>query len=277
MTHMPRRTLIIAEIGENHVGDWDLAREMVIAASEAGADIVKFQSYLDVDVADDDPEKEWFTRVQVPDEVHVELKRLAEERGVGFLSSPFSLSRAKFLVERLGLRQIKIASSEMLNAPLLDYVNVCVPTVYLSTGLATLAEVGQAVRRLAKVQDLYIMQCTTQYPCQPCDANLNVIATLKSAFPDRHVGYSDHTIGIRAAVAAAALGAEVIEKHFTLDKTLPGTDHVLSTDLSELGMMVKQIREVEILLGGSEKQPTRGEEAIKDKVRSRFLRAPWVK
>lgn len=265
-----RQTIIIAEIGENHVGNWDLAREMVIAAAEAGADIVKFQSYLGADVEDSDPEKEWFTKVQLSDDLHFEFKELAEKRGVIFLSSPFSLQRAKFLVERLGLCQIKIASSEMLNLPLLDYVNSCVPTVYLSTGLATLDEVQDAVRRLAKVKDLYIMQCTTQYPCQPGDANLNVIPTFKKAFPDRHVGYSDHTIGIRAAVAAAAMGAEVIEKHFTLDKALPGSDHALSVDPEELRTMVRQIREVETLLGDTQKRPTRGEEAIKYNVRSRF-------
>lgn len=270
---MGGRTIVIAEIGENHVGDWDRARHMVIAAAKAGADVVKFQSYLGADVADEDPEKEWFTKVQVSDEMHFELKALAERYGLGFLSSPFSLDRAKFLVQQLGLQQIKVASSEMLNVPLLTYLNKRVSTVFLSTGLATLEEIRQAVGYLHDVKDLFIMQCTTQYPCQPCDANLNVINTLRSAFPRHHVGYSDHTIGIQAALAAVALGAEVIEKHFTLDKTLPGTDHVLSADPSELEAMVKDIRHLETLLGDSFKKPTPGEEAIKGCVRSRFAKS----
>lgn len=267
------RTLVIAEIGENHTGDWDRARDMVIAAAEAGADIVKFQSYRGADVADDDPEKEWFTKVEVSDERHIELKALAERHGVGFLSSPFSLGRARFLVEKLGLRQIKVASSEMLNLPLLQYLDSHVPTVYLSTGLATLEEVRQAVHCLRNVKELCIMQCTTQYPCELRDANLAVIPSLRATFPERLVGYSDHTIGITAAVAAVALGARVIEKHFTLDKTLPGTDHVLSADPVELRAMVAQIRDVEALLGDPAKKPTAGETAIKDNVRTRFSKA----
>jgi len=266
------RTTIIAEIGENHIGDWELARRMVVAAATAGADVVKFQSYLGADVADDDPEKTWFTKVQLPDEAHVDLKALAEQQGLVFLSSPFSLARARFLVEKLGLRQIKVASSELLNLPLLDYLDGRVETVYLSTGLASLQEIRQAVQRLRRVKTLCIMQCTTQYPCPPAEANLSVILTLKAEFPEHRVGFSDHTIGVLAPLTAVALGATVIEKHFTLDKTLPGTDHVLSADPVELKTMIDEIRKVEVLLGSPVKQPTQGEAAIKDMVRTRFHR-----
>jgi sialic acid synthase SpsE len=264
------RTLIVAEIGENHGGDWDLARKMVRSAAEAGANIVKFQSYLGADVAPDDPEKEWFTKVQLPDEMHFELKALAERCGVEFLSSPFSLGRARFLVEKLGLHKIKVASSEMLNFALLDYLNGRVDTVFLSTGLATLDEIRQAISCLQAVSSVFILQCTTQYPCLPRDANLAAMPTLKAIFPQAHVGFSDHTVGNLAPVVAVALGAEVIEKHFTLDKSLPGTDHILSDTPDEFSEMVRIIRQVEVVLGSAAKEPTEGEALIKHAVRSRF-------
>jgi len=269
---MHSETITIAEIGENHIGNWDLARKMVVAAAEAGADIVKFQSYLSAEVADDDSEKEWFTKVQLPDELHFELKALAEQHNVEFLSSCFSLNRARFLVEKLGLRKIKVASSEILNFGLLDYLNRHVNTVFVSTGLATLDEVRKAISHLQDVKDIYILQCTTQYPCLAQEANLAVINALKTTFPQHHVGYSDHTVGILAPVIAAALGAEVIEKHFTLDKSLPGTDHVLSATPDEFREMVKQIHMVKVLLGTAVKEPTLSERAIINLARSRFSR-----
>lgn len=267
---MKRHVTVIAEIGENHVGDMERAKEMVRAAARAGADIVKFQSYRAEDVAPDDPEKEWFAKVQLSDEAHASLKALAEQEGVEFLSAPFTLERARFLCETLGLKKIKIGSSEILNTRLLDYVARRARTVYLSTGLATLAEVRRAVARLKPVKDLCLLHCVTQYPTRPEDANLLAIPLLKRAFPRCRVGYSDHTLGIRAAVASAALGAEVIEKHFTLDKSLPGTDHVLSADPEELKTLVREVRALEVLLGRPEKKPVAGERAIKKFVRSRF-------
>jgi N,N'-diacetyllegionaminate synthase len=263
------RMIIIAEIGENHIGNMQLARQMIEAAAKAGADIVKFQSYLVAEVADDDPEKEWFAKVELSDTAHRELKKYAEKCGIEFLSAPFSLNRARLLCEDLGLKKIKIASSEMLNFALLDYVNKHAETVFLSTGMATIDEIKSALSHLDNVTG-YILHCVTQYPTEPKDANLNVITTLKAAFPEYHIGYSDHTLGSRAALTAVALGAEVIEKHFTLDKSLPGTDHVLSADPKELRELVKGVREVEILLGSSDKKPTVAEKKIRSFVRSRF-------
>ena len=264
------KVLIIAEVGENHIGDMERARRMVAEAAKAGADMVKFQSYLASEVRDDDPEKEWFAKVQLSDKAHYELKDCAEQHGVEFLSSPFSLDRAKFLCEKLGLRKIKIASSEMLNFPLLDYINEHAETVFLSTGMATLDEIKLALTHLNKLKTCYIMHCVTQYPAKPQDVNLRAITTLIVAFPEHHIGYSDHTIGTQAALTAAALGAEVIEKHFTLDKSLPGTDHILSADPDELKRLVIAIREVETLLGSSIKKPTEDELKIKSFVYSRF-------
>lgn len=267
---MRRKTIIIAEIGENHMGDIELAKRMVAEIAAAGADIVKFQSYLASEVADNDPEKEWFEKVQLSDEAHYELKEYAEKQGVEFLSSPFSINRAKFLCEGLGLEKIKIASSEMLNLPLLDYANERVETVFLSTGMATLEEIEEVLQHLPKVKNCYIMQCVTQYPTKIEDVNLHAITMLKTVFPEYHIGYSDHTIGTQAALTAVALGAEVIEKHFTLDKNLPGTDHILSADPNEMRELVKKIEEVEILLGSYIKKPTEEEKKIKSFVRSRF-------
>lgn len=270
---MPHTT-VIAEIGENHIGDWDLARQMVAAAAEAGADIVKFQSYRGCDVAESDPEKDWLTRVQLPDELHHELMALATRCGVEFLSTPFTMERARFLCERVGLRAVKIASSELLNWGLLDYVNRAADTVYLSTGMATLEEVRQAVQHLARVPRVVVMHCVTQYPLREEDANLRALAVLREAFPHHPIGYSDHTVGLVAPLIAVALGCCVIEKHFTMDKALPGTDQILSVTPEELKSLVAGIRQVERLLGAPEKRPVAAELAIRDAVRQRFPKTP---
>lgn len=264
------KTKIIAEIGENHAGDWNLARRMLVEAARAGADIVKYQSYRGRDVAEQDPEREWFTKMELPDELHFELKTSAAKQGVQFLISPFGLERTQFLCEKVGLRAIKVASSEMLNRPMLDYLNRNAETVYLSTGMAALDEVKQAVSLLANVPEVCILHCVTQYPLEDAEANLRAITTLREAFPGRTIGYSDHTIGIVASIAAVALGAQVIEKHFTLDRSLPGTDHVLSALPEEFRAMVEQIRRVETMLGQGGKVPAASELKIRKFVRSRF-------
>jgi N,N'-diacetyllegionaminate synthase len=264
---------VIAEVGENHVGDMKLARRMVAEAAEAGADIVKFQSYRGADVAADDPEREWFERVELSDAAHHELAALARSYGIGFMSTPFTLERARFLVEDLGLDAIKVASSEMLNLALLDYLAERAQTIYLSTGLADLDEVRTAVERLDRVPDVVVMHCVTQYPLADRDANLRAIATLGRAFPERRVGYSDHTIGLMAPLLATALGATVVEKHFTLARSLPGTDHVLSVVPEELAELVRGIRRAQTLLGRGEKRPVAAELEIREVVRRRFAKA----
>ena len=264
------KTLIIAEIGENHIGDWGRARRMVEQAAAAGADVVKFQSYRGEDVSPDDPEKEWFSQVEVSNELHFELRDLARRCGVEFLSTPFTLERARFLCERVGLTSLKIASSEMLNLPLLDYANRRVKQVYLSTGMARPEEIREAVGRLDRVEELTVLHCVTQYPLQDEDAHLRAILVLREMFPSCRIGYSDHTIGLTAPLLAVALGATVIEKHFTLDKALPGTDHVLSATPEEFKRMVSGIRQAERLLGEEKKEPIPQELAIRDQVRQRF-------
>jgi N,N'-diacetyllegionaminate synthase len=261
---------VIAEIGENHGGDMELAREMLVRAAEAGADIVKFQSYRGADVAPDDPEREWFTQVELSDDAHHELARLAREHGAEFMSAPFTIERARLLVEGLGLKAIKVASSEMLNLALLDYLNGRVDTVYISTGLSNLDEVREAVGRLADVPHVVVMHCVTQYPLADERANLRAIGTLAEAFPEHEIGYSDHTIGITAPLLAVALGATAVEKHFTTDRSLPGTDHVLSLLPGEFAQMVAEIRRAEAMLGSGEKRPVEEELEIREFVRNRF-------
>lgn len=267
---MSRETTVIAEIGENHTGDWDLAKEMIDEAAAAGADVVKFQSYFGEMVAEDDPEREWFGEVEVPDDVHFELKEHAENRGVEFLSSPFNIERTKFLVEDLGVSAIKVASPVMLEYDMLEYLNDNVDTVYISTGMATMGEVREALDYLSDVDNVCVMQCTSEYPCDESAANLRVIETYREEFPNRSVGFSDHTLGTFSPAIAVALGARVVEKHFTVDKSLEGTDHVLSVTPPELREMIGQIERTEALLGTAEKRPTQAESEIIEFVRNRF-------
>lgn len=265
------KTTIIAEIGENHLGNIKLAKRMIKDATHAGVDIVKFQSYWGDDFKDDDPEKEWFAKVELTNDVHFELKEFAEQNGVEFLSAPFSMERAKFLCEELGLKKIKIASGMMMNFDLLDYLNSSnINAVFLSTGLATLHEIAEALKHLKNIPIVYVLHCVTQYPCRDEEANLRAILTLQKEFK-LSVGYSDHTIGIDACVASVSLGASVIEKHFTFDKNYSeGTDHILSATPVEFKEMVEKIKRIEIMLGDGIKQPSKSEKDIIKFVRTRF-------
>lgn len=265
------RITVIAEIGENHCGDVARARRMVAEAARAGADVAKFQSYSGTDVDPADPERAWFEEVGLSRAAHRRLADACREEGIRFLSAPFSVEWARFLIGELGCTEVKIASSEMLNLALLDEVaGGGVGTVYLSTGCATLDEVRIAVERLATVPRVVVMHCVTQYPTPDDQAGLRAIEALRDAFGGREVGLSDHTLGTLAPVLAAALGATVIEKHFTLDRSLPGTDHVLSLLPSELAAMVADLQRAQAMLGRAEKAPTAAERAIRDAVRGRF-------
>lgn len=267
-----KRTFIIAEIGENYIGNIEIAKRLIEKASWAGADYVKFQSYKPENFKSSDPEYAWFKKVSLSDDAHVTLKECAEKCAVKFLSSPFSVERAKFLCEKLGLKEIKIASGMMLNFPVLDYINEYAETVFLSTGMAAISEIKSALSHLSKIKKCYILHCTTQYPCKNEDVNLQAIKTLQREFPDYEIGYSDHTIGYLAATIAVALGARVIEKHFTFDKgAKEGTDHVLSVTPEELKKMVQDIRTIKLLLGDGTKVPRASEREIKEFVRNRFL------
>lgn len=264
------KTIVIAEIGENFLGEMDMALRMIDEAASAGADIVKFQSFRASDLPPNDPDFEFVSSVTLSDDMHRELKSRAEEKGVEFLSSPFTMERTQFLVEQLGLNKIKIASSKMMDFAMLEYLNQGVDTVFLSTGMSNLVEIEEAVSHLERVPNLYILHCCSLYHTRDELANLRAISLLRSAFPDYSVGYSDHTLGIEAAVASVALGARVIEEHFTLDHNLPGTDHILAAEPDELREMVERIRRMEVLLGSPIKQPVPAEIEKRDRVRGRW-------
>lgn len=270
---MARKTSIIAEIGENHHGAWDIAAKMIEEAARNGADIVKFQSYLPSTFSPEDPDYEWFERVSLPNAKHFEFKQRAEELGVEFMSSPFSPERAQFLCEELGCKSIKVASGVMTHSKLLAVINANAATVrrvYLSTGMATLDEVRQSLAHLDQIESVAILHCTTQYPASPPQANLSAIRTLREAFPGQVVGYSDHQLGLSACLVALAMGAQVLEKHFTLSRYLPGTDHACSMLPEELALLCQQVEEVEQMIGTGEKVPVEEEIAIRDFVRGRF-------
>lgn len=267
-----RKTIVIAEVGENHLGDIEIAKKLIKKAAKAGADYVKFQSYTPEVFRKNDPEYKWFKKVSLSNNDHFTLKKCADDCGIRFLSSPFSLERVKFLCEELGLREIKIASGIMLNFPVLDYVNKHAETVFLATGMATVEEIKIALSHLNKAKKCYILHCVTQYPCKDVEANLLAIRYLQKEFPAFEIGYSDHTIGYLASILAVALGAKVIEKHYTFDKKAKeGTDHILSIEPDELKEMVRAIRETELLLGIEKKEPTLSEKSIKEFVRNRFI------
>jgi len=270
---MSRQTTIIAEIGENHHGAWEIAARMVELAAQNGADIVKFQSYKADLFSVDDPEHDWFEQVAVPDAKHFEYKKMAEDLGVEFMSAPFSVERAKFLTEEVGCHSIKIASGVMMNRPILDTVNANAGTVrkvYLSTGMATIDEIRDSLNRLDKIAEISILHCTSQYPAKPSQANLSAICTMAEAFPGHEIGYSDHTIGLTACLTAVALGGRVLEKHFTLSKDLPGTDHICAMTPCELAQLCAQVEEIEEMIGDGVKRPVAEELEIRDFVRSRF-------
>lgn len=264
-------TIFIAEIGENHLGNIEIAKMLIKKAAEAGADYVKFQSYKPKNFRSTDPEYEWFKKVYLTDNDHFTLKEHSKACGIKFLTSPFSLERAKFICEKLGLKEIKIASGMMLNFKVLDYLNyIGLEKIFVSTGMANLEEIRRTLSHLNKIPNIYLLHCVTQYPCKDNEANLRAIALLRKEFA-LSVGYSDHTIGIDACIAAATLGAVVIEKHFTFDKNCTeGTDHILSATADDFKDMVTRIRRLEVLLGNGDKKPSTREVKIRDFVRNRF-------
>jgi len=265
---------ILAEAGVNHNGDVDLALKLVDAAADAGADAVKFQTFKADRLVSPEAAKaayqveatgggesqlEMLRGLELSQEAHWKILAHARERGILMLSTPFDAESADFL-DRLGLPAFKIGSGEITNLPLLAHVAAKGKPLILSTGMAWLAEVAEAVRtvRDAGARDLVLLHCVSNYPAEPRDVNLRAMRTMADAF-GVPVGYSDHTVGNEVALAAVALGACVIEKHFTLDRSLPGPDHKASVEPAELASLVRGIRVVEQALGHGRKEPTAAE------------------
>ena len=275
-THVP--SLIIAEIGVNHNGDTDRAREMVTRARSAGADVVKFQTYRTDSVISRNAPKAAYQNRNTPQELsqrdmvralelspeaHQELVTHCQSQGIEFLSTAFDLESLK-LLKSLGLARFKIPSGEITNLPLLRALSDCHSPLLLSTGMATLGEIERAIAviedRGVSRDSITILQCTTEYPAPASDVNLRAMVNLGRIFGVRY-GLSDHTMGWEVAVAAVALGASVIEKHFTLDRSLPGPDHQASLEPKELAEMVRCIRNVEAALGDGIKRVADSEAA----------------
>ena len=276
---------IIAEAGVNHNGSVELAKKLIDAAKDAGADAVKFQTFKAESVVVKDAQKaeyqkettgegsqyEMIKKLELAEEDFRELADYAEKKDIMFLSSPFDKESVDLLYE-LDVPAFKVGSGEITNFSLLRYIAKKGMPIILSTGMSILGEVEEAldVIRSEGVEDIILLHCVSNYPARIEDVNLRAMGTLKQAFK-LPVGFSDHTLGITAPIAAVALGACVIEKHFTLDRNLPGPDHKASLEPDELKEMVKAIREVEKALGNGIKKPTKEEEEVKKVARKSIV------
>ncbi len=273
---------IIAEAGVNHNGSIALAKQLIDVAAEAGVDAVKFQTFITEEVVSiNAPKAEYqkqttkasesqfdmIKKLELSKEEHQELMNYAKHKNIMFLSTPFDERSVDLLVE-LGVPLIKISSGEITNHPFLKYITKKGLSIILSTGMSTLEEVAEAVSviKAAGCADLTLLHCTSNYPARVEDRNLLAMKIMADAF-DVPVGYSDHTPGIYVSLAAAAMGACVIEKHFTLDKDLPGPDHKASLEPAKLEEMVKSIRLVEKALGSFVKAPVESELEVRDVAR----------
>lgn len=261
---------IIAEAGVNHNGSLEMARQLVDVAVQAGADAVKFQSFkADRVVTRDAPKADYqlqttdvketqyemLRRLELSPEAHQELFDYCRKKDILFLSTPFDEESADYL-DSLGVVAFKVPSGEITNLSFLTHIACKGKPVIVSTGMAYLSEVERAVHTIEKAgnRNIVLLHCVSNYPANPADANLRVMRTMNAAF-GVPVGYSDHTPGIEVALAAVALGACMIEKHFTLDRTLPGPDHRASLEPNELSTLVCAIRTVESALGHGRKEP----------------------
>lgn len=273
---MKKHILIIAEAGVNHNGDMDLAKKLIEVAAQSGADIVKFQTfntrslvtegakkadYQKASTGGEETQYEMLRRLELSPEMHIELIKHCKVNNIQFLSTGFDAESIEFL-DQLGQVQFKVPSGEITNGPYLAQIGALGHEVILSTGMSTLEEIAEALAVLEAAgqsrDNITVLHCTTEYPAPMAEVNLLAMQAIGKEF-DVKVGYSDHTNGIEVAIAAAALGATVIEKHFTLDRDLPGPDHKASLEPDELLAMVKAIRNIELALGDGIKRVTPSE------------------
>ena len=296
---MFNKSIIIAEAGVNHNADPILARQMILAAKEASADYVKFQTavpelvissvapkaeYQKELTGDRESQLDMCRKLHFPIEHYREIKRYCEEVGIGFLSTPFDLVSLDFLID-LGMDYMKIPSGEITNLPFLRRAAQSGIPAILSTGMSTMEEVATAIdvltgkfdgREYLRRDRITVLHCNTQYPTPYSDVNLLAMKTMKEEL-DVAVGYSDHTSGIAIPIAAVSLGATVIEKHFTMSRSLPGPDHKASLEPGELKEMVAQIRNVEAALGSAEKKVSPSERPNIEVARKSLVAARDIK
>ncbi len=278
------RTIVIAEAGVNHNGNLKLAKELVDAAALAGADYVKFQTFKAESIASksaakadyqkantDNTESQFqmLKKLELSKEDHLELIDYCKQKNIAFLSTAFDLDSIGLLQE-LGIRIGKIPSGEITNLPYLKKMAETFPELILSTGMASIEEIRDAINVLlaakAKKENIIVLHCTTEYPTPMEDVNLKAMLSIQQEFGTR-IGYSDHTLGIEIPIAAVALGATLIEKHFTLSRSMEGPDHKASLEPAELINMISAIRNIELALGTGFKAPSASE--IKNKAVAR--------
>ncbi len=285
------RVLIIAEAGVNHNGDFKIAKKMVEKAKTCGADIVKFQTFIPKKLASkhapmakyqkenlgvDELQEKMLSKLTLKQDEYAELSDYCKKIGIGFLSTPFEIDSIHFLSDLVDVW--KIPSGEITDYPYLVEIAKTRKDVILSTGMSTMEEISDAfeVLRTNGTPKITILHCTTNYPTPMKDVNLRAMLTLKKQF-NCPVGYSDHTKGIEVPIAAVSLGAEVIEKHFTLDCKMDGPDHKASLEPDELSLMVKSIRNIELALGSGIKLPTESEIANIPIVRKSIIAKKRIK
>lgn len=286
------KTLIIAEAGINHNGNMGIAKRMIEAAYLAGADYVKFQTfvpeklvsrcaakaeYQKKNMNSDESQLDMLRKLALTQDDFIELKNFCEKIGIGFLSTPFDLDSIKFL-NQLNMDFWKIPSGEITNLPYLEAIAQTHKKVVMSTGMSELHEIQDAVHILEKndAGDIILLHCNTEYPTPYSDVNLLAMRQMAQVL-GKPIGYSDHTNGIEIAIAAVALGAVIIEKHFTLDKQMAGPDHKASLEPGELENLVQSIRNVEKCLGDGKKKRTMSEEKNCQVVRKSIVAKRFIK
>ena len=261
-----QRTLIIAEAGVNHNGDFEIAKKLIDVAKDAGADIVKFQTsitstskfaekanYQKRETGNDGSQLDMISKLRFSFDQHRALKEYCDSIGIEYLSTPFDFESIDFL-DSLNLEMWKVPSGEVINVPYLEKIGKTKKSVVMSTGMCSIEEIRNAIKILTKngTNNIKLLQCTTQYPTPYNEVNLRAMVRMKDIF-GYDVGLSDHTKGIEVSLAAVALGACVVEKHFTLNRNMPGPDHKASIEPDELKQMVSSIRNIEKALGNPEK------------------------
>jgi N,N'-diacetyllegionaminate synthase len=285
---------IIAEAGVNHNGSINLARKLVDIAVESGVDAVKFQTFKTEDLVSKNAQKadyqkqttdvlesqfDMIKKLELDIEAHTELKCYCQKKNIIFLSTPFD-HKSINLLNNLGLEIFKIPSGEITNLPYLRHVGSLDKQVILSTGMSNIDEIEDALKILINAgtpkDKIVVLHANTMYPTPMEDVNLKAMLTIQKKF-DISIGYSDHTLGIEVDIAAVAMGASVIEKHFTLDKTMDGPDHKASLDPKELKAMVSAIRNIEQALGSSTKKPSPSERPNIDIVRKSIVASQFIK
>lgn len=286
------RCMIIAEAGVNHNGKLDVALELCLRAKEAGADVVKFQTwktekiitkkvkqadYQTLNTGIQESQFDMLKKLELSYDDFEKIKKYCDDIGIIFASTADDEESLDFLIN-LGIPFIKIGSGDICNIKFLRYIGAKKMPVIISTGMSSLAEIDISLNTLkdSGTNDITILHCTTNYPCPYEEVNLSAMVTLKNAF-HLPVGYSDHTLGKDVAIAAKALGATVIEKHFTLDRHMDGPDHLASTEPDEFKELVKSIRLVEKFMGTGIKVPTNNERKISKVVTKRIVAAKYIK